>query len=78
MPPMAGSGWGSAWTGMGTGWAITSTLVAGILVWWGLGYLVDWLVGTDRVFQAVGIIAGAGAGIYLVYLRYGKGDRGQR
>jgi len=25
----------------------------------------------------VGIIAGAGLGIYLVYLRYGKGDRGQ-
>lgn len=74
---MAGSGWGSGWTGMGTGWAITSTLVAGILFLWGLGYLVDRLVGSDRVFQAVGIIAGGGAGIYVVYLRYGKGDRGQ-
>lgn len=72
---MAGSGRDSAWAGMGTGWAVTSTLVAGIAVWGGIGYLVDRLVGSDRVFVAFGILLGAAAGIYVVYLRYGKRGR---
>ncbi len=62
-----------AWSGMGTGWAITSTLVAGMIVGGGLGLLIDLLVGTDRVLTAVGIVVGAGLGIYIVYLRYGRG-----
>ena len=61
---------------MGTGWAITSTLVAGILAWGGLGYLVDRLVGTSDVFLAIGMVLGAAGGVYLVYLRYGRGDGG--
>lgn len=65
-----------AWSGVGTGWAITSTLVAGILAWGGLGYLVDRLVGTSRVFLAIGMVLGAAGGVYLVYLRYGRGDGG--
>jgi F0F1-type ATP synthase assembly protein I len=62
-----------AWTGMGTGWAITSTLVAGILTVGGLGYLLDRTLDTGSVLTAVGIVIGAGAGIYIVYLRYGRG-----
>ena len=27
-----------------------------------------------RILTAVGIVLGAGAGIYLVYLRFGKGE----
>jgi F0F1-type ATP synthase assembly protein I len=65
-----------AWSGMGTGWAISSTLLGGILVWGGIGYLVDRLIGTDRVFTAVGFLLGAVGGIYLVYLRYGREPRG--
>jgi ATP synthase protein I len=64
-----------AWSGMGVGWAITSTLIAGMVVMGGLGYLADRLAGTDDVFLSIGIVVGAGFGIYLVYLRYGKGDR---
>lgn len=60
---------------MGTGWAITSTMVAGMLVWGGLGFLVDKLLWSSLVFTAIGIVVGAGAGTYLVYLRYGRGDR---
>ena len=74
-PPMAGSGRDGAWAGMGTGWAVTSTLVAGIAVWGGIGYLVDRLVGSDRVFVAFGIVLGAAGGIYIVYQRYGKRGR---
>jgi F0F1-type ATP synthase assembly protein I len=60
---------------MGTGWAISSTLLGGILLWGGIGYLVDRMVGTDRVFTVVGFLLGAVGGIYLVYLRYGKEGR---
>jgi F0F1-type ATP synthase assembly protein I len=72
---MAGSGRDGAWAGMGIGWAVTATLVGGILVWGSLGYLVDRLLGLDhRIFTAVGIVLGAGGAIYLVYLRFGKGE----
>ena len=72
---MAGSGGDGAWAGMGIGWAVTSTLVGGILVWGSLGYLADRLLGLDSgILTAVGIVLGAGAAIYLVYLRFGKGE----
>jgi hypothetical protein len=57
---------------MGTGWAITSTLLAGMAVWGGFGFLVDTLVWTSRVFTAIGIVLGAAGGGYIVYLRYGR------
>jgi F0F1-type ATP synthase assembly protein I len=72
---MAGPERGDAWAGMSTGWAITSTLVAGMVVWGGLGLLLDRLVGTPRVFLAIGVILGAAGGTYIVYLRYGKEER---
>jgi len=62
---------------MGTGWAITSTMIAGMLTLGMLGWLVDWLAGTGPVFASIGIIGGAIAGIYLVYLRYGRSDGGK-
>jgi ATP synthase protein I len=62
-----------AWSGVGTGWAITSTLIAGMLVLGGLGYVLDRVVRTGAVLTAVGIVVGAGFGIYIVYLRYGRG-----
>lgn len=69
---MAGSERDKSWAGLGTGWAITSLILAGILAWGGLGYLVDRLAGTSRIFTAVGFVLGAAGGIYLVYLRYGR------
>lgn len=64
----------AAWSGMGTGWSITATMIGGIAVWGGVGFLVDWLLGTPRVFTAIGIMVGAAGAIYLVHLRYGKGE----
>jgi ATP synthase protein I len=50
-------------------------LVGGIVVWGSLGYVADRLLGLNpRVLTAVGIVLGAAAAIYLVYLRYGKGE----
>jgi hypothetical protein len=62
---------------MGLGWAITATMAGGIVAWGGIGYLVDRLVGMERyVFTAVGFVVGAVGGIYLVYLRFGRGNGG--
>ncbi len=35
---------------------------------------IDWLTGTPKEFTAIGMVLGAGLSIYLVYLRYGRGD----
>lgn len=68
---------GTGWSGMATGWAITSTLLAGMLVWGGIGYLVDRLVWSSRIFTGIGVVLGAACGIYVVYLRYGRDTGGQ-
>jgi F0F1-type ATP synthase assembly protein I len=60
---------------MGTGWAIIATLVAGMAVCGGLGYLVDLAVGTSKVFLGIGVVLGGALGVYIIYLRYGRPDR---
>jgi ATP synthase protein I len=71
---MSGPEWSNPLSVMGVGWSITSMLLGGMLAWGAVGYLVDRLVGTEHVFTGIGIVLGAVGGIYLVYLRYGKGD----
>ena len=65
----------SASGGFSTAWAITTTLVAGILVWGGIGFVVDLLVWSKLVFTGLGIVIGGAAGIYIVYLRYGRSQQ---
>jgi ATP synthase protein I len=64
------------WGGMSTGIQISAYLLSAIVVFGGLGYLIDWLVGTEKAFTAAGMVVGSALGIYLVYLRYGRGDGG--
>jgi ATP synthase protein I len=75
LPAMAAPGNENPWAGLGIGWAIIGTLIAGMLVWGGLGYLLDRLVGTSHVFMAIGTVVGAAGGIYIVYLRFGRDRR---
>ena len=70
--PMSGPRKSEAWSGMGIGWAITSTLVGGMAFVGGLGYLLDRLFDTGSGFTALGIVLGSASAIYIVYLRYGK------
>jgi len=70
---MSGPGRSDAWSGMGIGWAITSTLIGGIVTVGGLGYVLDRIFDSGSGFTALGIVLGAASGIYIVYLRYGKG-----
>lgn len=68
------AGRGDGWSGMGAAWALTGTLVAGILVWGGVGYLVDRLVGFRWLFLPVGMLVGVSTSIYLVYLKFGRDE----
>jgi F0F1-type ATP synthase assembly protein I len=65
------------WSDMGTGWAITSTMIGAIAFLGLVGYLVDRLLGTEHVFVAIGFVAGAAAGTYSIWLRYGRGEGGE-
>ncbi len=57
-------------SGAETGYAVIGTLISGMAVWGGAGWLLDqWL--DTRVFFPVGIILGMAAAIYLVVLRFG-------
>lgn len=67
-----------SWAGMAAGWAITGTMIGGIAAWGGVGFLVDHLVGTDDVFTTIGFVLGAIGAMYIVWLRYGRGEGGGR
>jgi len=52
------------------GWNITGTMLSGIIVWGGVGYVLDrWL--ETRIFTLVGTILGLTVAIYLIVVKYG-------
>ena len=53
-------------------WSIIGTLVAGVLAWGGIGWLLDRWLGTEFLV-AVGILVGAAGAFYLIIRRYGSG-----
>ena len=58
--------------GANDGYTALSYLISGVLVWGGVGWLVDAWLGT-RGFVAVGLVLGAAGGVALVWLRYSAG-----
>ncbi|PWW23106.1 F0F1-type ATP synthase assembly protein I [Geodermatophilus normandii] len=57
-------------SGAETGYAVIGTMISGMAVWGGAGWLLDrWL--DTRVFLPVGILLGISVAIYLVVKRYG-------
>jgi len=55
------------------GWSITGTMLSGIIVWGGVGWLLDrWL--ETRFFTLVGVLLGLTVAIYLVVVKYGAVD----
>lgn len=46
--------------------------MSGLLVWGGVGYLLDRWAGFHWLFLPIGLIAGMGGAIAIVYLRYGR------
>ena len=53
-------------------WSILGTLVAGVLAWGAIGWLLDRWLGTSYLV-AVGILVGAAGAFYLIVRRYGSG-----
>jgi F0F1-type ATP synthase assembly protein I len=67
-----------SWNGIGAGWGAASTLLAGVLFWGGVGWLLDRWIGVGHWFLAIGMIVGAAGGTYAVYVRHGKGKSADR
>jgi len=60
----------SGGSGADTGWAVIGTMLSGMAVWGGAGWLLDrWL--DTKVFAPVGIILGMAVAIYVVVVKYG-------
>ena len=59
------TGYGSA----EVAWSVTSYLLAGMLVWGGVGWLLDRWRGTGPVFLPIGVLVGVAAALYLVHVR---------
>jgi ATP synthase protein I len=50
------------------------SLLGGVLVWGGVGLLLDHWLGTGRVLTAVGVVVGSLTGFLIVYLRFGRNE----
>jgi hypothetical protein len=69
----------SAWKGdMGRGvseaWEVMATMISGILVWGGIGLLVDLRLGFRWLLLPVGMLLGTAVAIALVWLKHGRDD----
>jgi F0F1-type ATP synthase assembly protein I len=52
-------------------WSIVGYLLSGLIIWGGIGWGFDQWLGTNY-FLLIGMLLGAGASIYLVWLRFGR------
>jgi ATP synthase protein I len=69
---------GEAWRGVDMAWGVIATLLGGLLAWGGLGYVVDRLLGLHWLFLPIGMVTGMAGAIYLVYVRFGREEHGDR
>jgi len=69
---MPGRDPGEAWRGANQAWSVIGTLLAGIVVWGGVGWLLDRWLRFDGLFLPIGMLLGVGASIYVIYVRYGR------
>ncbi len=52
-------------------WAAFSYLFGGMATYGGIGWLLDWWLGTG-FFVPIGLLAGTGGALYLVYARFSQ------
>jgi ATP synthase protein I len=52
-------------------WTIVGYLISGLLIWGGIGFGLDKWLGT-HFLMILGMLAGLGASLYLIWLRFGK------
>lgn len=63
----------NVWHGLESGWSAVASIISGVVVWGGLGWLADRAFGTWPVLFVAGALVGNFAGIYLLYLKYPVG-----
>lgn len=59
-------------------YSITGYLVAGMVLYGGLGWLIDRWAGTSNVFAPIGVIFGLAAGLYLTFRQVSVWERQER
>ncbi|MFT4217374.1 MAG: AtpZ/AtpI family protein [Micropruina sp.] len=57
--------------GLDEGLRCVSYLLSGVLLYGGVGWLIDHWLGTSFALP-VGIVLGAAGGVYLIHKRYGR------
>jgi F0F1-type ATP synthase assembly protein I len=57
--------------GAGQGWTAISYLIGGMLVWGGVGWLIDRWIHSGGIATAIGVVLGAAGGVYLIVRRMG-------
>jgi F0F1-type ATP synthase assembly protein I len=62
-------------SGEAVAWSALGSLLAGPIVWGGLGFLLDRHFGTGRLLTAIGVVVGSLTAFYIVYLRFGRDDQ---
>ncbi|HEX6886852.1 MAG TPA: AtpZ/AtpI family protein [Candidatus Nanopelagicales bacterium] len=62
-------------SGEAVAWSALGSLLAGPIVWGGVGFLLDRHFGTGRLLTAIGVVVGSLAAFYIVYLRFGRDDQ---
>ena len=55
----------------GDGWRVLSYLIGGVVVYGGIGFVLDRVFGTQFLLP-VGIVLGAGLTVALLHFRYGS------
>lgn len=53
-------------------WSLVGTLVGGPVAWGAIGWGVDALVGTTRIFLPIGVVLGFITSVTVVWYRYGR------
>ena len=71
---MSGRDRGEAWRGANQAWDVIGLLLAGIVVWGGIGWLLDLWFDLQHLFLPIGMVLGVGIAIWMTYLRHGRTD----
>lgn len=66
----AGSGKPGSTPDLGT--SILSYLIGGLVLYGGLGWLLDHWTGHEALFLPIGLVVGIAASLYLIYIRFGR------
>jgi len=59
-------------------WSITGYLFSGMVLYGGLGWLIDKWAGTSNVFAPIGVVFGLAAGLFLTFRQLSVLERQER